>query len=399
MRPFIFLYIFLSATICTGQPTGKLFVHTGYSTYGSLGYIQYPYEQYYFIDSAGITDMKIFSNKLFISGEKIYSYDLNTLQKTDSIDITSAAVIGNENHHLIVVRSLPPFFQVYDLLTKNLIFSLDTNKLNLQPVDMLVDAGKVFLLLDTSIIIVDIALQDTLATLTATYNSWFPCFNQYLINDSDKIYIHVGIATGAPRCAMLSMDKSSFQVQDVFFLEFVDAYYKPVLAGNKMYLSYFPSYYNIAADTFYFDQHHSNTFPLLFDKTSNTFFLYNSLNFNISFFYNNLYSSGEIIPDYLNKAAYYDETGVSIRNEEDANMVNIYPNPFTNKVCIDFGRALHIRSFRFFSLNCNSKTYLVNENLQSLIIDTGHLHPGVYLMELQFDNFTVKKKFVKIGEE
>lgn len=397
MKLFIFLFIFLSATICAGQATGKLFVHTGYSSYGSLGYIQYPGEQYHFMDSIGVTDMKIFSNKLYASGDKIYSYDLSTLQKTDSINIAFATLIGNENLNLLVARSQPPFFQVYDLITKNLTFSLDTNKMNLQPVDMLVDAGKVFLLSDTSITIVDIALQDTLATRTATYHSGFPCFNQYLINDSDKVYIHVGFATGAPRFAVLSMDKSSFQVQDLLFLEFIDAYYKPVLAGNKMYMSYFPSYYDIAADTFIFEQHHPNSFPLLFDHAGSTFFLYNPLSLNISFFNNNLYSSGENIPNYLNKAAYYDESCVSVKGEDYDNLVMIYPNPLTDKLYIDFNRILYIKCLRFFSLNGSSKAYPVNNKFQSLIMDAGHLQPGVYFIEIQFDNFTVKKKFVKIG--
>lgn len=393
-----YIALFLTAAMSMAQPTGKLFVHTGNTSYGRLAYIQYPQAQYHAMDSIMLTDMKIFDDRLFVSGAQVYAFDLNTLQMTDSFGITLATHIGLEGNHLVVARAQAPYVQVYDLTTKNLIFSLDTNKVKLQPADMLVDAGRVYLLFDTTMTVADIALQDTLATFTATYNAWFPCFNQYLINGTDKIYIHVGIATGAPRFAMLSLTKASFQVQDVLFQEYVDAYYRPVLAADKIYMSYFPSYYDITADTFIYDGSHVNTFPLTNDSISNTVFLYNPLSLNVSFFNNNVYSSTLSLPGYVNKAVYYNEAVAGLQTPEDNAGITIYPNPVTEMLYLDFGREMQIKSLKIYSLNGSTAGQINAMETKSCTMDVAHLKQGVYCIEIQSDNKVIKKKFVKIAD-
>lgn len=396
MKTLLLIALFFTATICHGQTTAKLFAHSGLTGNGRLGYIQYPQEQYHGLDTIEITDMKVINSNLYVSGTQIWCYDLNTLQKTDSINITSVDIIGNDSQNLIVARSQSPYFQVYNLVTKSLVFSLDTAKVKLQPNDMLIDEGRAYLLYDTSIVIVDLALQDTLATRTASYHSWFPCFNQYLINDSGRIFIHVGIATGAPRFAVLSMDKSSLVVQSVLFQEFVDAYYRPILAGDKLYMSYFPSHYDITADTFVFNQGLLNCFPLHYDKTGNTFFLYNPLSLNIAIFHNSQYSNGVIIPGYINNSAFFIENGAGLWDKNHDRLVNIYPNPVDDKLFINVSSGSQIKSLRIYAPSGTLETHYPEQSSFPVKLDVGHLKPGMYIIEILGDDFRVIKKFVKL---
>lgn len=391
---FLFLPIVL---LC--QPIGKLFVHTGFVTDNILGYIQYPQNQYYVLDTTDADDLKIIGNKLLISNNHIYFYDINTLSKVDSIMCDMANKIDFENEKIIITKTEPPFFEVYNLNSKNLIFSLDTDKIKSIPVDLLVDIGKVYLLFDTSIVIVDLNLQDTLGTIATVLPFWFPAYNQSFINYGDKIFIDVEIATGAPRFAIFSFDKSTWEVKNVLLKEFIDTPFEPVLVDNKIYTSTFPSYYDIIADTFIYNQDNQWTYPLAYDDNSQTIFLYKPIDFSIKYFNNNIFSNAEYIPTYLNKSIFYNEGISFIKEEQTDDFIKIFPIPARDYLNILFKNETLVRGIRVISMNGDSYIKIINNKIASQELDISQLKDGMYFVEIQFQNQIVQKKFIKASND
>lgn len=396
MRALNIIFLFLPFAVFS-QPEGKLFVHSGFITNNVLAYVQYPQNQYTIIDTTELDDMKLIGDKLFISNDKIFVYNINTNAQIDTFHTTSANLIGNNSNYLVISRSEAPFFEVYNINTKSLVFSLDTNKVKMMPVDLLVDMNRAYLLFDTTIQVIDLNLQDTVKTLTATYNSWFPCYNTHLINSNSKIYINVGIATGAPRFAVLSLDKASLTVETVLFQEFTEAFYEPVFADNKLYMSIFPSHYDIQNDTFMIFQQNPFTYPLYYDEVSASMFLYKPLNFEVSYFNNNTYSSGVVLPTYLNKAVYHNQKTIGIVKMDDINNILVYPNPANNELNISFPTEKWVKGIRIVSLNGTNYVNIVNSSILSRKIDISNLNEGIYFVEVQFDENVYKSKFVKIS--
>ena len=394
MRALKYIFLFLPF-LAFSQPEGKLFVHSGFVTNNVLAYVQYPQNQYTVIDTTELDDMKLIDNKLFISNDKIFVYNINSNTVIDTFQTSDANLIGNNSEYLVISRSEAPFFEVYNLISKNLVFSLDTSKVKTMPIDLLVDMNRAYLLFDTTIQIIDLNLHDTVKTLTATYNSWFPCYNTHLINSNAKIYINVGIATGAPRFAVLSLDKASLTVETVLFQEFIDAYYEPVFADNKLYMSLFPSHYDIQNDTFMTFQQNPYIYPLCFDEVSSAMFLYKPINFEISYFYNNTYSQAVAMPTYLNKAVYYNQKAIGIAKTDDNNNILVYPNPANNELNISLPSEKWVKGIRIVSLNGTNFVNIINSNLLCRKIDISALHEGMYFVEVQFEDGVYKSKFIK----
>ncbi|MFZ4741066.1 MAG: T9SS type A sorting domain-containing protein [Bacteroidales bacterium] len=395
MRNLIIFLLFIPFTAFC-QPEGKLFVHSGLITNNVLGCIQFPQNQYVIIDTTNLEDMKIINNKLYVSNDKVFIYNVISNQKIDTILTSSADLIGNSSNFLVVTRSEAPFFEVYNLITKNLIFSLDTNKVKAKVVDLLVDMNRAYLLYDTSVQVIDLNLQDTVKTLAVVYNSWFPTYNTHLINSNSKIYINVGIATGAPRFAIISLDKTSLAVENVLFQEFVEVFYEPIYADNKLYMSSFPSHYDIQTDTFKYFQYNPNTYPLFFDEFSNTFFLYKPNNFEVSYYSNNSYSNGVVLPTYLNKTVYYSQYSIGIAKSDEAKFFRVYPNPANNELNISLPAEKLVKGIRIVSLNGNNYVNIQNSNMMSRKIDISNLKDGIYFVEIQCDDMVYKSKFIKV---
>ena len=347
------------------------------------------------IDTTELDDLKIIDNKLFISNDKVFVYNINTNTVIDTFHTSAANLIGNNSQYLVITRNEAPFFEVYSLTSKNLVFSLDTNKVKMMPVDLLVDMNRAYLLYDTTIQIIDLNLQDTFKTLTATYNSWFPCYNTHLINSNSKIYINVGIATGAPRFAVLSLDKASLNVETVLFQEFIDAFYEPVFADNKLYMSSFPSYYDIQNDTFMNFQQNPYTYPLCFDEYSSTMFLYKPQNFEVSYFYNNTFSQPVTLPTYLNKAVYFNQKAIGIAKTDDSKNILVYPNPANNELNISLPAEKWVKGIRIVALNGKNYVNIINSHILCRKIDISELVEGMYFVEVQFEDGIYKSKFIK----
>jgi hypothetical protein len=396
MKKLYNLFFLLLPVLLNAQPQGKLFVHTVFVNNNELGYIQYPQNQYHSIDATAVDDMLIINNKLLVTNNKIYFYDISTHSRTDSINTANALLLGASNNKLAVVKSRSPYFEVYDLTTKNLIFSLDSTKVKSTAVDMLLDAGKAYLLFDTSIEIIDLNLQDSLANIAIFPQFSYPAYSQYLVNKGNKVYIEVELATGAPRFAIFSILKSSLQITYEKLIEFVNTPYKPVLSGNKIYMSSFPSYFDILADTFIYNQTYPDLFPVNFDENSQTMFLYQPQNLKISYFYNNSFGNSIAIPSYLNKTAYFNEGGSGIFNpEKSSDALSVFPNPAAKELNIELLKEEFVKEIRIYSLNGIHFTKPLMQSLRQVKMDITQLAEGYYFIEVQLENQIIKSKFIK----
>jgi len=398
MKKYWIIIIILFPWVILAQPQGKLFIHSGFVSTNELGYIQYPQNQYHAIDSGDLDDMLIVENKLLVCNDKIYIYDISTLTRTDSINTSNSYMLDAANNKLAVTKSQPPYFEMYDLTTKNLVFSLNTSKVKSMPVDILLDMGRAYLLFETSIEIIDLNLQDTIANIDIFPQFSFPAYSQYLINKDNKVYIDVELATGAPRFSIFSLHKNTLQITQELFTEFVDTPFEPVLAGNKLYMSFFPSCYDIAADTFIYIQNTNMTYPLCFDEVSQTMFLYKPLDFKVNYFNNTIYSSNVAIPTYLNKAVYYNEASAGIpSHKEISEEIYIYPNPATNELNIKLPFKAIVKEIRLTAMNGTQTVKYINSPMSQRKIDISSLDEGMYFLEIQFENQLFQTKFIKTG--
>jgi len=385
MKKLIIIIYLIFPFILFGQLQGKLFIHSGFVSNNELGYIQYPQNQYYTIDNSNPDDMIICGDKLIISNDKIYFYDINTLSRIDSILTIYATKLAFENNKLAVIKSEPPYFEVYNISTKNLIFSLDTNKIKLQAVDLLIDMGKAYLLFDTTLSIVDLNMPDSIKNFTTHYPFPFGAYNQNLCKKDNKIYIDVEYATGAPRFSLLSYNKNTNQIETVFHGDFIDTPYEPVVAENKIYMSVFPSHYNITNDTFIYIPNANNTYPLTYDNFSNTIFLYKPFSLMVNYLHNDTLGNDVIIPTYINKSVYYNEanTGIASNNDE-MEILNIFPNPAKDYINIKMNIALE--SEAVFEMYDNSGILsvsdIINIGSNNKLIDIKNLKAGLYFYNI-----------------
>ncbi|MCX6232663.1 MAG: T9SS type A sorting domain-containing protein [Bacteroidetes bacterium] len=390
------LILFLFPVYIYAQPQGKLFIHSGFLTNNELGYIQYPQNQYHIVDTTEMDDMIIVNNKLLLSNNKIYIYDIAQLRKTDSINTTNVTLMDFKNNKLAVVRTQPPYFEVYDFTTKNLIFSLNTNKVATVPVDVLVDLDKAYLLFENSITVVDLNLHDTIANSMIFPQFSFPAYSQYLVNKGNKIYIDVEIASGAPRFAIFSYDKTSGQIIQELFKEFIDTPFEPVSSNNRLYMSTFPSYYDFAADTFIYNQSNPSTYPISFDENSQSIFLYRPLDLKISYFNNDAYSSSASIPNYMNKAVFYNEGSIGIAAvDKPAALLSLYPNPANKELNIELYDEAFVKEIRITSLKGTHIVKSVNKRIHQMMLNINALGEGWYFVEVQLENQIYKSKFIK----
>lgn len=85
-------------------------------------------------------------------------------------------------------------------------------------------------------------------------------------------------------------------------------------------------------------------------------------------------------------------TTLSIDNLNTLTYVNIYPNPFFNKINIDLKNEILISQINIYDLT-GKRIYFQNENLREINLDK--LQSGIYLLELLSENKKATLKIVK----
>jgi|DewCreStandDraft_4_1066084.scaffolds.fasta_scaffold96499_1 hypothetical protein len=384
-------------TFSFAQPQGKLFLQTGFVNNNVLQYIQYPDEQFFFIDSTEIDGMIWADNKLIVSNNNIYSYEYPNFNKSIYINTNNALLLSKTDDYLGVSKAYPPYFEVYSFQNKNLIFSIDTNKISTPINDLLLSSDRAYLLLDNKIAIVSLNTKDTLAIISTDIHPFsFSSYNQYIVEKGDKIFIEVEIATGVPRFCLLSLDKNTLQLNLLFFKEGIDTPFQPILADNIVYMSTFPSHYDILADSFYYYSNPSYQYALEYDKSSNSVFVYSPINQTINYFCQNSFSNSLILPSVINYSLFVDESPVSIDNPELIKSdISIFPNPTNKYLNIKSLNQSSFNKISIIDIKGQKIDYNIQNNLGEYKIDIENFAEGVYIIEIVSDKKISRFKFLK----
>lgn len=379
------------------QPQGKLFLQTGFINNNILQYIQYPDEQFFFIDSTEVDGMIWADNKLIISNNNIYSYDYPNFNKSIYINTNNALLLSKQDDYLGVTKAQPPYFEVYSFQNKNLLFSLDTNKIPTPINDLLLTSDRAYLLLDYLIAIVDLNIKDTIALIPTDIHPFaFSSYNQYIVEKDDKIYVDVEIATGVPRFCLLSLDKNTLQLNLILFKEGIDTPFQPILADNIIYMSTFPSNYNILADSFYYYPNPSYQYALEYDKSSNSVFVYSPINQTINYYHQNYFSNTLFLPSMINNSIFVDESPVSIDNPELIKSdISIFPNPTNKYLNIKSQNQSSINKISIIDIKGQKIDYNTQNNIEEYKIDIESFTEGVYIIEVVTVKKISKFKFIK----
>ncbi len=96
-----------------------------------------------------------------------------------------------------------------------------------------------------------------------------------------------------------------------------------------------------------------------------------------------------------NLGIYRRATTVGINDNEISNYVNVYPNPFSDKIILTNSSNEKIKQVMIYD---NLGKLLVIENKSTEFINTAELNNGLYFMEIIFsDNSTAKRKLIKVS--
>ncbi|MBT3207349.1 MAG: T9SS type A sorting domain-containing protein [Bacteroidetes bacterium] len=304
---FFLVSVLLSFSLSAQTPDGKLFIQLGSSNYQSpktLGYIEYPQEQYIFIDSVNITDMIISENSLFVASDNIYEYDLSTNQKIDSIENSQAFQIKIWENYLIVKSLFAPYISAYDINNNSLDFYFDTTQVAYCPADFTIFDDKAFLVFNNTVQILDLLSQDTIASVQTPHPFQFGGMNYFIFEIDGEIYIDVEYATGAPRFSLIKMNPQNYLVETLFHQEMAYNPWKPIVGDNIIYISHFPSYYDILLDTM-ISATWGSSFAIDYDPISNSVFEYELVSKQLKYHYNGISSTPIVFTTDLYLTMFY----------------------------------------------------------------------------------------------
>lgn len=404
MRRLIILIAILLTlnSLCKAQK-GKLFLQSYNflsNNTGIIGYINYPEEQYKMLDTINILDFIINNDTLFTGGKNIYYYNIPTDQKLDSLINVNAKKIRIWKNNLVITSKDHPYFRVYNISNKSLIFSLDSLKTPNTSADMLVSDNKAFILFSKSIQVIDLLAQDTIATLLTPHPYQWAGFNTYLFEINDKLYIDVEYATGATRFSLLEFDKYNFNIRPVFHKEFEANFYKPLPIGDKIYMLGFDSYYDFTSDTLIVN---SQYYPVAieYDKISNSIFLYKPNTLTINYYHDGSYSDSVLIPASIINAIFYnDNANFGDDSDNRTQAFSVFPNPGKGKFTLVFGENQFNKGLLAIYDVMGNK--ILEERLSESSIqckefkefDLSNFKNGTYLLQINSDNVSLTKKIV-----
>lgn len=404
MRSIIFFFILLcNACFCVGQlPEGRLYFCTGAGGVPSplLGYVQYPDETYSVVDNVQLTDFVEKDNKLYTAGlADIVVYAISSLQPEDTLAGAYARHITAGDNYLAFTSNEAPYLNVYDLQTLSYLFSIDTSKIAEAPVDVAIWDNKVFVLLNRSVVVVDAILEDTLATKAIPSPFPFPGFNQYLVEAGADFYIAIGYATGAPRYAMMKMNKLTYEVDSVFHFTGNESYYRPVAADDKIYLFSFDSHYDIANDSLHIGPVPFGSRAIAYDSVSGAVFLDHWSVNGIGYFSDGSLSDTVTIDGPTIEQALFVPTPndtVNAVHRPALKGVTFYPNPVKNFLHITMPGSRQVNSLTLYDL-AGKIVYeeLVNNYRQSFTVDVSGLRQGFYFVKVQLRDNSIALKIVK----
>ena len=383
------------------KPQGKLFFCTSASANetSQLGCISYPEESQTIIaEDVKIrrllydeSDGKLVCTKTNKDNstlpESIYIYDIAQDKLTEKN--IPVFVYGIWNNHLLTLRPEAPHWQVLDMEDDfKTLWTLDSTKVNgYLPVDCLIRNDKAFLLYSNHIQVIDLVNQDTLMSFDTpppyTNQNYNTSFSKGMKND--RVFIDVEYATGAIRSSLLELIVDSLKSRIVFHKEGAASFRPPVVAGNRVYLYAYDSYYDLETDSLYFKQGFEPS-TILYDELSESLFTYNNSGY-IQYHQNGMEALEGIglnglLVDYLFAS---DKTNVvyEVGLNKEGFDIDIYPNPLKNNLNIRLEKKFDIINVKFYNVKGQEVLrYEVNKYLQEVSLPLHQLTKGMYVAEV-----------------
>jgi hypothetical protein len=397
----LYILLILNSLKSFSQPAGNLYIHShklDQNDEGILGYITYPGSVYSMIDSTDAEDFIIIGDSIYLANENVYIYNLQTDLLEDSIITDNSRHLARWNNQLISLSFSNPYFNVYDLSTYALIYSLDDLKVSYSPHDFLISGNHAFLLLSDSIIVIDLLQQDTLIKFQTPHPFSFAGQNLHIVERNEFLYVDVTYATHVPRFSLLKLDKTTFNVTTAFHFEGDESMVKPVVAGDSIYMCFYNSHYNILQDTFLHAM--SLTLATEYDSISQSLFIYTYSSNEVSYVSGGTPGGSTTIPNTFNKMVFKHDITNDVENDFENSLMVVSPQPFSNTIKINMNKNIYIDEIYIHNIKGQAVFHQPFQfPLHSLKIDAGNFPPGMYVVSVLTDGKVLNKKAIRISTE
>lgn len=101
--------------------------------------------------------------------------------------------------------------------------------------------------------------------------------------------------------------------------------------------------------------------------------------------------------EYSDRFSFTTSPPTSVDRDELQGSVKIYPNPATNFIMINLSSIKSIvKNISIYDQRGRLLKTYINENTDISKIDIRHLQSGEYFLKIQFDDFTISKRFIKL---
>lgn len=331
MRQILTLSLLCLSLLSYSQPIGQLYYNCGpFGGSYHVSYIDYPSQNVVRIDSGISSDFHLNDDEIYISGEKIWIKDRITGAVKDSMPPNDVIHISSHGNQIVTFHQNIPYFRVFDRQTLVKIYSLDSLKVPIWASDLLVYDNKAYLSYQESVVVVDLAAHDTLATVATIHPYPNQGFNDKMVEIDGKIYISVEYATGAFRFSFMRIDPATLQVDTASHF-FGGGFNRFIVAGDhKVFCLYYESYFDVIGDSLKADPAQTPPWQVVaYDEKSKTPFLLNEISGGISYVdvgggLSNPIASGcsvyeaEFVPE--------NQTG-GVMTKDQQQKLKVYPNP------------------------------------------------------------------------
>lgn len=390
----------MTISVLAQNSAGKLFLYTQKSAPNEtdkLAFVEYPSVQYTIVDSTSMTDFIILGNRIYVADENIYLYDLTSLLKLDSIMNTHAQKLCNWNDKLVITSSSPPYLRGYDISNNySLDFVIDTPKIVMMPMDIIVSGDWAILTIDTSIMIIDLLVEDTLACIGINAPLQWAGYSSSLIEANNAVYIDLEYWTGAPRFSFVKLDKVNFKTDSVFHVEMNMNVYKPLAVNERIYLTEYPSYYDTNTDSLFLYGFYS-PFAIEHDSSTACIFVYDDISGEILCYDDTVAISNIMVQGYLKKALWHPQITSSILSGDMDAEFSIYPSPCKNELNIDFADKKSPRNISIYNIRGERVFYeSFNNEHSGLKLNVKNYKTGLYFIEIETIEGKFSEKILKI---
>lgn len=406
MMRITFTFITLLFSFAFAQPVGQLYVQH-YSTAGAtLGYIDYPTEQYQIIETIQSSDLVASNEYLYAAGgfhqDAIFVYDRATHQRTLTLNNTQAQWLDLWGDQLVVASREAPYLRVYDPVQgyTETFSLLDSTVMPYGALDLLVVDDRAYVLLGASLVIVDLDLEDTLAVIPTPPPYLNQNQNTTLTDAGDYIYITVDYTTGGIRSSLLKVNKMTLQVDLAYHTEQYVNTFPPIAVGDSVFVLQNFSHYDLSDDSLYAIFGPSQYFHSVveYDPISESIFTYGGVvaATDIQFHIAGQVSANVPLPGLSHIHFAQSSTTAIDDNGFEYISLEAYPNPTSDFLKLAWNEQQRIEKMRII----NPKGQIVweknyNQFLQTAQIDVRELSHGGYFLEVQYEDNKATKAFVK----